>query len=376
MTAKWFRHHIRRMAHMPSWPLAALLAWALAAAGLEIWALWMLNPMHPWGGVLTGACIAGLLGLVMGRVTATSPSRELWKAVLVFTLQQCLLVCLVGSFTAILICFLPLQLSEKIFAGAASQDFLLLTLLGLMMVSAAHTWSRYKNQQHQAQLSAQTARAHLAEQEKNLLNTELELAKARIEPHFLWNTLGHLQHLIGKRPDEAEKMARDLIAFLRCAQTNLHQGLCPLHEELERVVAYLNIMKIRMGPRLQHEIQADTHWLNTPVLPMMIQTLVENAIKHGIEPCTGPGHIHIRLGPAPDNPRTLEVTVHDQSSGQRSAPIGPGLGTGLHTLKARLQQQFGQQASFNLCVNAEEGSTATLRIPLVPSSPPHEPDVP
>ena len=129
--------------------------------------------------------------------------------------------------------------------------------------------------------------------EKELAVAKLRLLHAQVEPHFLYNTLGSAKYLVRSDPAGAEKIIDNLILYLRHSLPRLDNSLTTLGEELERVRAYLDIMQIRMGARLKTELNVPDALKSVPFPTMMLQTLVENAIKHGLEPKSGGGTIWV-----------------------------------------------------------------------------------
>jgi LytS/YehU family sensor histidine kinase len=131
-----------------------------------------------------------------------------------------------------------------------------------------------------------------------------------------------------------------------------------LGAELERAVAYLEILKIRMGPRLDVQVDVPEALRATPLPPMMLQTLVENAIKHGLEPRTGGGTVWIR---ARSNDDSVAVTVADDGDGFNAATSGTGIG--LKNVRERLQLRYGERAALAVVANFPAGVAATITVP-------------
>ncbi len=195
--------------------------------------------------------------------------------------------------------------------------------------------------------------------EKELTVAKLNLLHAQVEPHFLYNTLASAQLLTRADPATADKMLGNLITYLRHSLPRTEDSASTLGEELERSVAYLDIMKLRMGARLQVQIQVPDE-LKAQALPrMMLQTLVENAIKHGLEAKTGGGTIWII---ARQHENNVAVTVADDGMGLGSETAGTGIG--LKNVRERLQLAYGMAASFVLVGNFPSGVAATITVPL------------
>ena len=194
--------------------------------------------------------------------------------------------------------------------------------------------------------------------EKELSVAKLNLLHAQVEPHFLYNSLASAQLLTRSDPAKADEMIGNLITYLRHSLPRTEDSPSTIGEELERTRAYLDIMKIRMGSRLnvQYEIP---DYLKPVLFPsMMLQTLVENAIKHGLEPKTGGGTIWI-LARAHEN--TVAVTVADDGRGFSAESAGTGIG--LRNVRERLRLAYGNSAHFSIVANFPNGVAATITVP-------------
>ena len=195
--------------------------------------------------------------------------------------------------------------------------------------------------------------------EKELTVARLNLLHAQVEPHFLYNTLASAQVLTRSDPARADEMLGNLISYLRHSLPRTEDVPSTLGEELERVRAYLDILKIRMGPRLNLQIDVPDALKNLLFPTMMLQTLVENAIKHGIEPKPGGGTVWV-LARAVDS--TVAVTVADDGRGFTAE--GGGTGIGLRNVRERLRLAHGSAASFSIVSNFPSGVAATITVPL------------
>ena len=194
--------------------------------------------------------------------------------------------------------------------------------------------------------------------EKELAVARLALLHAQVEPHFLYNTLGSAKYLVRSDPAGAERIIDNLILYLRHSLPRLDDAITMLGEEVERVRAYLEIMQIRMGARLRTELGVPDALKAVPFPSMMLQTLVENAIKHGLEPKTGGGTIWIM---ASDKDDRVAITVADDGIGFGSATSGSGIG--LKNLRERLKLAYGPDASFDIASNFPSGVAATITVP-------------
>ncbi|MDD2914197.1 MAG: histidine kinase [Gallionella sp.] len=198
----------------------------------------------------------------------------------------------------------------------------------------------------------------VAEQDKRQLEAHLKLLQAQIEPHFLFNTLANVGSLINSDPALAKKLLERLDDWLRVALARARSDNTTLGDELEMLENYLQIMKIRFGERLRWKIDADDAARQALFPPMLLQPLVENAVRHGIEPKLGGGAILIRADIARGG---LRIEVCDSGAGLPDG--GNACGAGLANVRARLAALFGAAGKLILDNNTEGGATAVLEIP-------------
>jgi Histidine kinase len=203
------------------------------------------------------------------------------------------------------------------------------------------------------------ASAQQTSTEKELTVAKLSLLHAQVEPHFLYNTLASAQVLTRTDPARADEMLGNLISYLRHSLPRAENSASTLGAELERARAYLDILKIRMGARLNLQIEVPDALKALAFPPMMLQTLVENAIKHGLEPKPGGGSIWIL---AHSGEREIAVTVADDGQGFNAESSGTGIG--LKNLRERLRLAYGAAASFAIVANFPAGVAATIKIPV------------
>lgn len=194
--------------------------------------------------------------------------------------------------------------------------------------------------------------------EKELTVAKLSLLHAQVEPHFLYNTLASAQYLTRSDPQRADEMLGNLISYLRHSLPRTEDSLSTLGEELERARAYLEILKIRMGARLNLQIDVPEQLQAIPFPTMMLQTLVENAIKHGLEPKPGGGTIWIL---ARNHDQGIAITVADDGQGFNAGSSGTGIG--LKNVRERLRLVYGAAASFAIVANFPSGVAATIVVP-------------
>jgi hypothetical protein len=194
--------------------------------------------------------------------------------------------------------------------------------------------------------------------DKELAVAKLNLLHAQVEPHFLYNTLASAQLLTRSDPSRADRMLGNLITYLRTSMPRTGNAMSTLGEDLERAQAYLEILRIRMGDRLAVQVQVPESLKATPLPPMMLQTLVENAIKHGLEPVPGGGTIWIL---ARESPGGVTLTVADDGRG--FSEDGGGTGIGLKNVRERLRLAYGDAAAFSIAANFPRGVAATIVVP-------------
>jgi len=192
---------------------------------------------------------------------------------------------------------------------------------------------------------------------RQVAETRLHLLQAQIEPHFLFNTLASAQQLAAGKAPEAAQLLAHLTKFLRAAMPRLRDDEATLGQELEMIRAYLAIMQTRLGERLAYRIDADPSLVGLPFPSAMLMTLVENAIKHGIEPMKAGGEIRIAV--ARDGER-LTAVVADTGAGLSG--IG-GTGVGLDNIRERLRVRYAGAATLSLAANEPRGFIARLEMP-------------
>jgi signal transduction histidine kinase len=193
--------------------------------------------------------------------------------------------------------------------------------------------------------------------EKQQLETRLCLLQAQIEPHFLFNTLSNVRRLCQSDAGAGRAMLAQLARYLRAALPRMRDNDVSLGDEIELVSAFLGVQKIRMGARLASSIDVPAPLLGARVPSMMLATLVENAIKHGIGPLAEGGAIRVA---AAGESETLVLSVADNGHGFAAAS---GSGVGLANIRARLVAQYGEQATLRFEANSPRGVVATIRLP-------------
>jgi sensor histidine kinase YesM len=194
--------------------------------------------------------------------------------------------------------------------------------------------------------------------EKRAVETELQLLQSQTEPHFLFNTLSNVISLLDAEPQKAKSMLRNFVDFLRTSMSVRRSGAIPVSQELELIRCYLGVMKTRMGKRLDYTIDADDAVLGHRIPPLLIQPLVENAIKHGLEPKTEGGRIALH-GSREDD--IIRIEIIDSGAGidvnKRSN------GTGLSNIRKRLELLYGDKGRLVIRENSPSGVSAVIEMP-------------
>ena len=201
------------------------------------------------------------------------------------------------------------------------------------------------------------AEAERHQLEKNVLEARLALMQAQVEPHFLFNTLANVQHLVETDPPEASRVLDSLIKYLRAALPQMRESTTNLGRELEMARAFLEINRVRMGSRLQFAIEVPEALKTHAFPPMMLISLVENAVKHGVDPCCDCGTITIR---AREDEGRLRVSVEDTGEGIKPKKGG---GVGLSNIRERLKALYGTSARLVIEEREPRGVVASIEVP-------------
>jgi len=209
---------------------------------------------------------------------------------------------------------------------------------------------------------AEAAQAE-ADARRATAEARLKLLQTQIEPHMLFNTLANLRELVTIDADRAQTMIDELIVYLRGTLAASRNALTTLGEEVAQLGAYLALMKVRMGARLAVEIDLPDALRDAPIPPMLLQPIVENAIRHGLEPKVGDGTIRITVSASDDR---LRIDVRDDGVGLRG-PFEPGYG--MTHVRERLQMLYGDAAGVTLEPNASPAGGVCARIVLPRSAP-------
>ena len=219
-----------------------------------------------------------------------------------------------------------------------------------------------RNREYAALTAHLEAMRRQSELSRQLAESRLKMLQLQIEPHFLFNTLGSAQQLAEKGAPAAARLIADLIVFLRASTPSMRGESSTLKQEAALVGAYLAIMKTRLGKRLAYTIDIPAALEARTVPPGMVITLVENALKHGIEPCTAGGRVAVSA--AIDSEARLVVSVADTGVGLAEAP---GQGIGLANIRERLALLYAGRAHLALEANEPRGFVARIVFPDAPT---------
>ena len=277
--------------------------------------------------------------------------REIRKGVVVMWWGFFDWVAVVSWKALLLVSFLGLILGGGIFKLPTLTFFLIVAAFIIKVVAGG-------KRRAEMTADAATRRAETEQLERTVVEARMEALQAQIEPHFLFNTLASIDQLILSDPPRASKMQQSLIRYLRSAMPQMREGRRPtLGQQVNLCSAFLEIMAVRMEGRLQSVVIVP-EGLKTAVFPsMMLQTLVENAIKHGLEPKPEGGLLEIGAEVVDG-----QLTVHVRDTGLGFVPKAEG-GVGLANIRERLKALYGSRAELIISVPAAGGTCATIKVP-------------
>lgn len=270
---------------------------------------------------------------------------------LVFSLAYVLLRAAVGQVYGLFI-HEPVGFGE-IFRPLLVKTFPFNLLIYGVIISASHAIDYYRKYHERT--------VHNLELEKHLTEARLQALLRQLKPHFLFNTLNGIASLMHSDVNAADKMLVRLGELLRITMSHRGQPLTPLSEEISFIEKYLEIERIRFRDRLSVEFEIDPAALKTEVPSLILQPLVENAIRHGIEPHARPGRLVLSARRTPD---ALELVVRDNGAGQPPAGF-IRVGIGIGNTRARLDELYGDRHRFELANHPDGGLVVRVTIPNV-----------
>jgi len=228
-------------------------------------------------------------------------------------------------------------------------------LLGVPMMLIA----TFRNRQYASLTAAMQRDAEQDRLARALSETQLRLLRAQIEPHFLFNTLGAVQQLAEEKAPRAAELTANLIAFLRASLDEMRNDTVTLADEFKLIDAYLRVMQARLGARLRFTLTLPPELEQVHLPGMLLLTLVENAIKHGIEPALRGGEVTVTADLAGG---MLRLQVYDTGIGLADNVVD---GTGLANARRRLELAHHGAATLSLLAR-EEGTLAAITLPVAP----------
>jgi sensor histidine kinase YesM len=308
-----------------------------------------------YGGSLTGAL-----------VTANATGLTMWS------LSMLVRWGLRGRMPALVVALMipaGLFLGSKIGALTGTSDYVMqlirhpqgmanVILSNLMLAVTITAFFLYSSHSRGVKEALERERRRAAEALQAETAARLALLQAQIEPHFLFNTLANIHSLIKEEPDTASLILEELNSYLRTSLRRTRSATSTLGEELDLIEALLAIAAARLRARLEYTIRAAPELRAMALPPLLLQPLVENSIRHGIEPAVAGGVIEVEARRTPDY---LELTVRDTGVGfNEEAPQGVGLAN----VRARLASLYGHRGKLEFYTNTPQGVIAKLFVPL------------
>jgi len=262
----------------------------------------------------------------------------------------------IGTTAGSLIGILASGMNVSILFDKHGPFFLQLMLLGVMFGTIINYILSSRDRIADSEKRIQEEQIKRLTSEKEAVEANLKLLQVQIEPHFLFNTLSNILSLLDTDLEKGKSMLVDFIKYLRTSLPKIREKTTTLGQEMEMIRAYLNLFKVRMGDRLLYEINLPKNVEDFSLPPMLLQPLVENAIKHGLEPKVEGGEILIR---GEEKEGILRLEVVDTGLGFSK---DRGSGTGLANIKERLKSTYGNGARLVLEANQPCGVKATIEV--------------
>lgn len=359
-----------------TWRAAAgYLSLYLGIAGLSLWAVVEGFPgdapenavqIAMGGAVLLQAMtvsgLAELLSAVVARRWGTTPPGRITAGLMALTV-------IVGLAVGLPLGWRLVEYMSVVRDFGGSIEVTVWSTPVVLVVIVAATWIRHSlvsEWQHRLDLQAHYTRE--AQHGRKLAEAQLAMMQAQIEPHFLYNTLASVQYLVRHDAAAADSLLTQLVRYLRHAMPKLRRPMSTLQQEFELADAYLQIARMRMGGRLTTKVELPDSLHDVPFPPLILQTLVENALKHGVEPKAGPVRIEVcaRVSVDTGAPR-LALEVKDDGVGLGRANTA-GTGTGLASVRERLSAIYGGTAELVVADCMPAGVTSSVALRLRPGA--------
>jgi signal transduction histidine kinase len=319
--------------------------------------------VHPgrllWINFVIANCIGYLIhgGFVLGNALL---SPRIWQRGFAVRSAYNAGITLVGVFGGYWLGFALLDMGDArglVFTAQGAGQIVMLSLF-ISAILASIFLARERQALAEAAFQRERARVEAAEHQFHL--AQLKLLEAQIEPHFLYNTLANVISLVDADPPAAKRMVARLIDYLRQAARAVGTAEATVGQQMELLQAYLDLMALRTNARLSYQVDMAPEVAALPLPPMLLQPLVENAIKHGLEPKVAGGQV--RVGARRED-ALLILTVADNGLGFRTTRGDGGGGLGLANLRARLETLYGARARMTI-EDAQPGTTVTLALPI------------
>ena len=358
----------------PSSPLRNLLytgIWNTLLALFMALANYLLNERSApfWYGFYATLVLSHVIGyLIHGAMTAAGPVLRGWPArarglprlLFYVTLVTVCVVLGIALGSALLKGVNPMHYLSRSAALTPLLPFALFTALFMLVVFVLG------ERRIATETLAMRQREQIASAAQLIAEARLRSLQAQIEPHFLYNTLANVVGMIDTQPQQARRMLERFIDFLRASLGASRAETATLGAELDLVAAYLDVLAVRMGPRLRYRYEIEAGCREIVIAPMLLQPVVENAVAHGLEPKVEGGEITLR---AFRREQQLFIEVSDTGVGLSGAPVKPGGGVGLSNLRARLRSLYDGAAQVQLLENQPCGITLRIVLPLKENPP-------
>jgi sensor histidine kinase YesM len=347
-------HRVRAQLNWPAFGLILLLAWLVSTQVLfqpHLFDMWELSDIAQGWANYFGEVLA--IGVAMWLSVVAAEQMQLEPALA----RGALLATAIVAPVLLAVWLITWQYSGQWWPAAPLAvlgETLKYAMLGAF-VYAARALHRHAERANAVALTLDAARREL---EGEAAEAQLQLLHAQIEPHFLFNTLANVRRLYRKQPATGAQTIDNLMTYLRAALPQVRRTESTLGEEFELAGAYLQLFQVRMGTRLRVTLELPPALRRLSVPPMVLVTLAENAIKHGLAPAGLGGTVHLR---AHRVGATLEVSVDDDGVG--FGPDSGGHGVGLVNIRRQLSARFGDKASLSMEERDSGGVIARLRLP-------------
>jgi len=363
-----------------TWPWLlrrGIVFWPLAILAGCTYATWHASGMGAWGdwpGLALRACVASLVAVSAGPLLATWIRHQrlpfavervlvllaillgLWAGVAALNWAGTYHAHLMQAYSGRHMEIGQFGQAVYFLANTINASVFVLVLAGGGFAAVYYFGERRRIAQYATVRQIESLRT-----ERNAADMRLAVLQAQVEPHFLFNTLASVRSLIASEPERAARTIDALAAYLRATlplmrTTGIEEAT--LGRQIDLCLGYLELMNVRTAGRIEVRVEANDEARAQSFPPLILLTLVENAVTHGIEPKPGPGTIAIVAGAADGS---LTVSVEDDGRGLQPGTT-PGLG--LANVRAQLRDRFGTRASFDIASRVGGGVSARIRIPL------------